>query len=69
MRSIVSSKSVLAAGCAFAALTAAVPATAQDTPTTGTVTDAMGEQATGNEILVTGSRIKQDPTRSALPPC
>jgi iron complex outermembrane receptor protein len=67
MRSIVSSKTVLATGCAIAALAAAVPATAQDTTTTGTVTDAMGEQASGSEILVTGSRIKQDPSRSALP--
>ena len=67
MRSIVSSKTVLATGCAIAALAAAVPASAQDTTTTDTVTDAMGEQASGNEILVTGSRIKQDPSRSALP--
>ena len=67
MRSTVSSKSVLVTGCAVAALVAAVPASAQDTAAPVTVTDAMGEQASGNEILVTGSRIKQDPSRSALP--
>jgi iron complex outermembrane receptor protein len=67
MRSIVSSKTVLVTGCAIAALATAVPAAAQDQPTTVT-TDASGQTTTGSgEILVTGSRIKQDPTRSALP--
>jgi iron complex outermembrane recepter protein len=65
MRSIVSSKTVLAAGCALVALTCAAPALAQDGPASVT-DDAPSENAQG-EILVTGSRIKQDPTRSALP--
>ena len=68
MRSIVSSKTVLATGCALAALAIAAPAAAQDAGTTQVTTDAAGQTATNDgEILVTGSRIKQDPTRSALP--
>jgi iron complex outermembrane receptor protein len=67
MRSI-SSKTILTTGCAVAVLAIAAPAVAQDAPESVTTTDAMGEPATsGGEILVTGSRIKQDPTKSALP--
>ena len=67
MRSLVASKTVLSTGCALAALASAVPAMAQDQPAEVT-TDAAGQVADqSGEILVTGSRIKQDPTRSALP--
>ena len=70
MRSIVSSKTVLATGCAVAALAVSAPAAAQDTMSTEVTTDAAGQPTAidgDGEILVTGSRIKQDPTRSALP--
>lgn len=70
MRSIVSSKTVLATGCAIAALAVAAPAAAQDSTDTQVTTDAAGQPTANDangEILVTGSRIKQDPTRSALP--
>ncbi|MFN6936151.1 MAG: TonB-dependent receptor plug domain-containing protein, partial [Tsuneonella sp.] len=67
MRSIVSSKTVLAAGCALMALSIAAPAMAQDASTSVT-DDAVSEaEPERGEILVTGSRIRQDPTRSALP--
>lgn len=41
----------------------AVPAFAQDAPTS----PPAQEEASDREILITGSRIKQDPTKSALP--
>ena len=44
----------------------AVPAHAQDPETVTPVEDAIVQEDAGT-ILVTGSRIKQDPTRSALP--
>lgn len=66
MRSV--TKTVLATGTALAAL-AAAPAAAQTTDTGISATSAPAEQADEDEggILVTGSRIRQDPSRSALP--
>ena len=53
---------LLATGTAFAALCALPGAAfAQDKP------DAEGDASSGKEIIITGSRIKQDPARSALP--
>lgn len=63
MRSIVSSKTVLAAGCALMAITSAAPAMAQDGP----ASVAEDEASSGSEILVTGSRIRRDPNDSPLP--
>ena len=75
MRSNISHRLALSAGCALVAI--AAPAAAQDTlpdkPSTedGTsITSAPAEQVDEDEaraIIVTGSRIRQDPTRSALP--
>ncbi|MBX3565136.1 MAG: TonB-dependent receptor [Sphingomonas sp.] len=63
-------KLLLATGTAFAAL-AAMPAMAQETTAPVTAGDptaaAQDEPTKDNEILVTGSRIKQDPNNSALP--
>lgn len=70
MRSIVSHRTALWTGCALAALASAIPATAQDTApdTPVSVTSAPAEQVEEDaRIIVTGSRIRQDPTRSALP--
>ena len=79
MRSIVSHRIALATGCALAAIALASPAMAQDldaevqpatTPTGATLpeTGADGSEASGDgAIIVTGSRIRQDPNRSALP--
>lgn len=62
-------KFMLASGTALAALMVPAAAFAQTkdaaTPT-GAVTTAPGD-ADGQEVLVTGSRIKQDPNNSALP--
>lgn len=72
MRSNVSLRVALAAGTAIAAL-AVAPVSAQEAVTTdaeGTsVTSAPAAQVEegGRDIIVTGSRIRQDPTRSALP--
>ncbi|ROT97022.1 TonB-dependent receptor [Altererythrobacter sp. FM1] len=69
----VSIKTVLTVGCAMGALTAMpTAAAAQDqTADEGTsVTSAPADQVTSpgqNAIIVTGSRIKQDPTKSSLP--
>jgi iron complex outermembrane receptor protein len=67
MRSNISHRIALATSCALAALAIASPVAAQD----GTsVTSAPADQADENDdraIIVTGSRIRQDPTRSALP--
>lgn len=41
----------------------AAPAFAQDAPTSPSVQEGTGDR----EVLITGSRIKQDPTKSALP--
>ena len=65
-------KTVLATGCAlgaFAATPAFAQAQSETTDATGTsVTSAPADQVgEKGEILVTGSRIRQDPTRSALP--
>jgi iron complex outermembrane receptor protein len=75
-------KSLLVSGTAFAALAGATPAAAQtstdqSTPEAATPTGAAlpisdAEQGTAKrddspEILVTGSRIRQDPNNSALP--
>ena len=71
MRSIVFRTSALATGCAVIALATAAPAMAQDDTTSAAAevtTDAAGQPVDKpGEILVTGSRIRQDPTRSALP--
>lgn len=73
MRSIVSRRVALATGCALTALAFGTPAVAQDTTTDAqgtSVTTAPAEQADESDdraIIVTGSRIRQDPTRSALP--
>lgn len=49
----------------FAVSATAVPAFAQDTQSTSNQEADSGEN--GDAIIVTGSRIKQDPTKSALP--
>jgi iron complex outermembrane receptor protein len=67
MRSIVSSKTVLAAGCALMALTVGAPVLAQDATTIAEEDEAEAASSSSGEILVTGSRIRQDPTRSASP--
>lgn len=78
MRSIVSRRNALWSGTALAALAIAVPAAARDQvaqPAAASAdaqplpTEADGSSsAPGDEaIIVTGSRIRQDPTRSALP--
>ena len=61
---------VLNAGTALAVLAAMAPAHAQEQTTQPAITPSGAETATESnsaEILVTGSRIRQDPTRSALP--
>src|SRR6218665_1042108 len=72
---------ILVSGVAFAAMASAMPAWAQTTGTqdttqeaatpTGAVpttsSDETDSKAKGSEIIVTGSRIKQDPNNSALP--
>jgi iron complex outermembrane recepter protein len=73
-------KKILVTGTALAALSAAMPAWAQTADTTGGTQEAAtptgavpqtnADETTSNrsnEILVTGSRIKQDPNNSALP--
>jgi iron complex outermembrane receptor protein len=78
MRTIVSHRIALGSGCAAAALALAMPAMAQDTSADQQTTDAEGtsitsppasqvEDDSSRGIIVTGSRIRQDPTRSALP--
>jgi iron complex outermembrane receptor protein len=63
-------KSVLVSGTAFAALACAfaAPASAQVTePDTATLPEAIAPEGEETNILVTGSRIRQDPNNSALP--
>lgn len=73
-------RGILVSGVAFAAMATAMPAWAQTTGDTtqeaATPTGAMpttsaddtdGKPSKSNEIIVTGSRIKQDPNNSALP--
>lgn len=72
MRLSNTTRTLLASGCAFGALVAVAPAAAQDTSTDAegtSVTSAPAEQVEDRStpIIVTGSRIRQDPTRSALP--
>ncbi len=83
MAGITSFKNLLVSGTAFAALAGAMPVFAQtaeqSTPEAATPTGAAlpvsdADQSNdqepggrGNEILVTGSRIRQDPNNSALP--
>jgi iron complex outermembrane receptor protein len=62
MRNSVAARAILLGGAAAAGLFA-VPSLAQDAPPP----PAAEENSDNREILVTGSRIKQDPTRSALP--
>lgn len=62
MTGSISLRLVLATGTAFAALCALPGAAfAQDKP------DDQGDASSGKEIIITGSRIKQDPAKSALP--
>jgi iron complex outermembrane recepter protein len=82
MAGITAFRNLLVSGTAFAALAGAMPAfaqtsTDQSTPEAATPTGAalpvsdaaQGAEPQGreNEILVTGSRIRQDPNNSALP--
>jgi iron complex outermembrane recepter protein len=74
MRDTTPLKSFLISGTAFAALATATPAFAQGTPPPATDAatqddsqDADAGQEDGNNVLVTGSRIRQDPNNSALP--
>ncbi|MXP29267.1 TonB-dependent receptor [Porphyrobacter algicida] len=78
MRTITSLRIGLATTCAFAAIAASAPAVAQDqsadqatsapsTEISDRTIDDNSQPASGQEIVVTGSRIKQDPTNSALP--
>ncbi|WP_066793858.1 TonB-dependent receptor domain-containing protein [Sphingomonas soli] len=64
-------KLILASGSALAALAGAMPALAQDTATTAAqlppTQDESAAEDDGKGIIVTGSRIRQDPNRSALP--
>jgi len=71
-------KSLLASGTALTALSIATasPAFAQDTNTqetqpatlpTGAQTPARDDENGGNQVFVTGSRLRQDPNNSALP--
>ncbi len=72
-------KRILVSGVGFAAMASAMPAWAQSTDTTTqeaatptgaipvTDSDESDKPSKGNEIIVTGSRIKQDPNNSALP--
>ncbi len=66
MRSNIAFRAALVTGSALAALAIASPAMAQDAATSVTSPPAEQVEETG-QILVTGSRIRQDPTRSALP--
>jgi iron complex outermembrane recepter protein len=76
MLNMSSFRSVLVSGTAFAALSCAMaqPAFAQDTQPAATPTgatlpsqDAEEPSGDGNEVFVTGSRLRQDPNNSALP--
>ena len=70
MQVSLSRRVVLNAGTALAVLAAMAPAHAQEQTTQPAITPSGAETATESdsaEILVTGSRIRQDPTRSALP--
>lgn len=72
MRKIVTHRTALWAGCALTVLATAAPLAAQDSTqdTATSVTSAPAEQVDADHdraIIVTGSRIRQDPTRSALP--
>ena len=82
MRSIITTKSALATGCALVAIVslpamaaaqdeptqpAATPTGAQTPDSDATITGADGDDTSSREILVTGSRIRQDPNSSALP--
>ena len=78
MRKIAYYRFGLATSCAVAAIALAAPAEAQDaqvnqeatppsTEITGPDTNADTTASSGKEIVVTGSRIKQDPINSALP--
>src|ERR1043165_8063754 len=71
----VSFKSVLVSGTAFAALSCAfaAPASAQANQPdpaplpAAPATDAQEPEGNGNNVFVTGSRLRQDPNNSALP--
>lgn len=82
MRSTITTKSALATGCAIVAIVslpamavaqdeptqpAATPTGAQTPDSDATITGADSADASSREILVTGSRIRQDPNKSALP--
>ena len=63
MRMTTKVRASLLVGAALAAMTGATGAMAQSS---GTDT-AAEDSSDAKEIIVTGSRIKQDPTKSALP--
>lgn len=67
MRSILSLRCTLATGSALAALAVAAPVAAQDTDGTSVTSAPAAQTEEERSIIVTGSRIRQDPTRSALP--
>lgn len=69
MRSNTSLRVVLAGGCAVAALAVAAPGLAQDgaASVAGAPAEAAEDAGEDARIIVTGSRIRQDPARSALP--
>ena len=60
-------KAALISGTALAALPGLAHAQSATAPLPPTVTSSDESGETGREILVTGSRIKQDPNKSALP--
>ncbi|MEW4449791.1 TonB-dependent receptor [Qipengyuania sp. JC766] len=76
MRTFVSYRSALVTGCAFAVLALGGPAMAQEVGDDPEAVDELGTSATSAPaeqvdeeatIIVTGSRLRQDPRNSALP--
>lgn len=72
MRTIVSYRSILATGCAVSVFAMAMPAMAQDADPDqdlgiSATSDPAQQVDEQNEIIVTGSRLRQDPRNSALP--
>lgn len=69
MRRNVSHRIALATGCAISAIALSAPLAAQEQAAQDPTLPAQAETTTADNraIIVTGSRIRQDPTRSALP--
>lgn len=69
MRRNVSHRIALATGCAISAIALSTPLAAQEQAAQDPTLPAQAETDTADNraIIVTGSRIRQDPTRSALP--